>query len=231
MKKKEKANVWAAEQPPEPLPTYTESNAANKPLPPAGGAAPEMTTVPKSAMKKVAPVAPLLDLHASGSSTPTKLPGTKERRRSYVVDGNPEPFVLSIYEPANRSSQTLGGTAPETYSPILAPAPPPKSHRKSAASSRPRRKSNLAPVSEEEPESSDSRLASLGGRSGSSQSPPDTPRTPRTAAFHALTGDPPSGQPSPMSASFNLGPMPPLPPGNISPVSSNYSDHDVGHMR
>merc|ERR1711881_184990 len=163
----------------EPLPTYTESNTANK-ASGVGGAEPEMSMMPKSAMKKVAPTPLILDLHNSGSSSVSN-------------------------------------------SPVLGPAPPPKVHRKSNPGARPRRKSNLAPVSEEEPDSSGSRLALVKDDDGNSSSAPPTPRTPRSAAFHALTGDSNSGPNSPMNSSFTLEPVPPL-PDNVSPTRSKFRD-------
>lgn len=207
MKKRERQNFASPTD--EPLPTYTESNPQNSP--PNGGA-PAMAMLPKSAMKKVAPSPLLLDLHGSGSNTPVYGGASTERRRSYVMEGTEKPMVLSIWEPANRSS-----TSSLTSSPVLAPVPPPKAHRKSNPGARPRRKSNLAPVSEEMPESS-TRLA-LVRDDGSSSSGPPTPRTPRSAAFHALNGDSASGQNSPMNSSFTLDPVPPLPE---TPTSSNF---------
>merc|ERR1711881_750875 len=182
----------------EPLPTYTESNTANK-ASGVGGAEPEMSMMPKSAMKKVAPTPLILDLHNSGSSTPVYGGPSTERRRSYAMEGTDQPLVLSIWEPVNKSASSS-----VSNSPVLGPAPPPKVHRKSNPGARPRRKSNLAPVSEEEPDSSGSRLALVKDDDGNSSSAPPTPRTPRSAAFHALTGDSNSGPNSPMNSSFTL---------------------------
>lgn len=215
MKKKERGQVWGG---PEPLPPYTESTTSVPSATGGAAATPAMEMKPKSAMKKTSPAPLLLNLRGGeGSDSPVPAGSSTERRRSYAMEGSEAPLVLSIWEPANRSSSSLGNN-----SPIMAPAPPPKVHRKSNTGSRPRRKSNLAPVSEEEAESSGARLGSL--RDDDSSSRPGTPRTPRSAAFHALTGDDHSGHPSPMSASFSLEPVPPLPGGNVSPVSSKFSD-------
>ena len=213
MKKKERGNGLPQD---EPLPSYAESN------PPTGGpvggaAAPAMSMVPKSAMKKVAPGPLMLDLHNSGSSTPVYAGASTERRRSYAMEGTDKPLVLSIWEPANKSASSSANN-----SPVLGPAPPPKVHRKSNPGSRPRRKSNLAPVSEETPESSDSRLALVKDDDGSSSSAPPTPRTPRSAAFRALTGGgADSGPNSPMNSSFTLEPVPPL-PESVSPKRAQF---------
>ncbi|KIW09487.1 uncharacterized protein PV09_00365 [Verruconis gallopava] len=140
------------------------------------------------------------------------------------------PVMEMRSKPAAKYVPSQLATSPaesSSSSPVMAPVTARSAQRKSKASARPRRNSNLAPVSEEEPESRGANLSLVNeDKDDASTTAPPTPRTPRTMALHALTGE--TAMPSPIDASFSLEPVPSLPGDKASPIRSEFGKNPKG---